>query len=1298
MATDGVMHVGRSRLFVTLSTVLSVIMLITTIGPLGGADRNEGPIAPPPRASSIGPSTSHYTISAGFMEHVSLTDNLSSPDGLAIKFERNDMEPFVTLPASYLSVQDLQSRRAIGSYDNTTYIAFIRSSDAENWVSFWLLVHHEQDDITEDPVMVQNFTGADGGAVDLFIDEDGLFYAMFVDGAAAGQDRLYVKALPAESWSNILSVVPTEPSASGQMTSKFDLVPRTGGAILFWKEQGSGDLQASIFEGAAWSAPFILRSNVELFCTASDFVEGVQHHFLFYTSSGSDILNLTSSVNGGLTWVQTILVNRTGQGITSISCAVLEGRVHIAAVKASLNQVLYLNGVQGASWSPHKVVHAYTENGLDAFEEAQICADRSEVLIAVEGSGGRIVMLSSKDNGATFEQKTVFGAGAAHGISLEIAKGYIAFMDGASLTVLRSVASRTAFLRTAPLSPMGVRSWDSIGFSNSGFGNGGTFTFVVIDPSTATQLYPATGSEDILSLPPGMIDGRSCDAVSGLSGAWSAGPGLIGTIVVEVSATRGDLTDPSLYEILINFTAGFPITEDFSVRSHTVHMENCTLTSDGLALNRTRTRGVAFIGPVYGELPWPDVLSIMMTSSIPKAWARAAVADRDMEVLPGFGLEGSRMVSDLTAPNYLMWGDLHIKDIPATVGPIYIVLEIMKEGLDTDPVIESVSLGYSLSPSVEKASASTGDLERGEQCQITIVPNDPEDAPDSMTVVVQHRDPATGTWSDTLLGGPLWKGTYWGMTFHPGFEAPTGTYEFRAFITDPTGNSSGEVSLDVAVDVWNNVPTPPMIYCTPDSVRTGDPVRVGMLQEGSDLETAVSGLTYSLRYLKDGAVQREVDPFNGDYDELPADLVKKGEHWTIEARTSDGANESAPCIIEFTVENTPPAFVGLPTALSFDEDASLPQVPFGTWVSDIDGEALEFTVLVTSGLRFTIEGGLMALSADPNWNGQGLLTLEVRDDVSVTSTILPVTVLPVNDPPSLTVTERVTVDEWETASFWIETSDISDRGSVQVSNDAVVRLPGLEPGRNYFEYANGSFILETDASMVGEHTIAVKADDGNTTVVKNVTLEVRNINDPPVLLGMKVRPEGKQFFASTELTFISEPSDPDLMLGDALNVSWSSSLEGDIGKGANITLRLTPGVHNITVTVTDRAGLSDSGYLLVTVLTDPSEPGETMRTTTFLLLTAFTALVLALIVCVLLFFLLRKKKEEQPEEKKERSEEKEGQPPAGEKKDAPVAGKEGGSDKEQTDTPEEGKEPAKASPMEPPSEEPSVIKGGDRND
>ncbi len=116
----------------------------------------------------------------------------------------------------------------------------------------------------------------------------------------------------------------------------------------------------------------------------------------------------------------------------------------------------------------------------------------------------------------------------------------------------------------------------------------------------------------------------------------------------------------------------------------------------------------------------------------------------------------------------------------------------------------------------------------------------------------------------------------------------------------------------------------------------------------------------------------------------------------------------------------------------------------------------------------------------------------------------------------------------------------------------------------------------------GNHTITASVDDGHGhNVSASVAVHVAVAQFPPVATISGPAP-GSNFTDDEDITFNGASSyDPNA--GDVLSFSWSSDLDGPLGTGPIVVTRLSPGVHTVTLRVTDSTGRSANATVAVVV-------------------------------------------------------------------------------------------------------------------
>ncbi|MFW3145299.1 MAG: winged helix-turn-helix transcriptional regulator [Thermoplasmatota archaeon] len=144
----------------------------------------------------------------------------------------------------------------------------------------------------------------------------------------------------------------------------------------------------------------------------------------------------------------------------------------------------------------------------------------------------------------------------------------------------------------------------------------------------------------------------------------------------------------------------------------------------------------------------------------------------------------------------------------------------------------------------------------------------------------------------------------------------------------------------------------------------------------------------------------------------------------------------------------------------------------------------------------------------------------------------------------------------------------------------------------------------------------------------NVTLEVGNVNDPPEITKVISSTGNFVFTQGYELFLIATANDMDLNFDEEeeLTFSWISDLDGEIGSGPVLCVsNLSVGFHNITLTVTDKAGTSISYTLRIEITAQhsPYRPDDD-ENVTGLQIAVFIAigfLVMVSIICILAFYI-----------------------------------------------------------------------------
>ena len=120
------------------------------------------------------------------------------------------------------------------------------------------------------------------------------------------------------------------------------------------------------------------------------------------------------------------------------------------------------------------------------------------------------------------------------------------------------------------------------------------------------------------------------------------------------------------------------------------------------------------------------------------------------------------------------------------------------------------------------------------------------------------------------------------------------------------------------------------------------------------------------------------------------------------------------------------------------------------------------------------------------------------------------------------------------------------------------------------------------ARSVGTHAItATVTDSAGLSGSDQITTTVKPVNTPPTVT-ITAPADSASFDEGEVITFTGTATDAEE--GDlTASLSWTSSLDGAFGTGGAFSRTLSVGLHTITATVTDSAGLSGSDQITTTV-------------------------------------------------------------------------------------------------------------------
>ena len=279
---------------------------------------------------------------------------------------------------------------------------------------------------------------------------------------------------------------------------------------------------------------------------------------------------------------------------------------------------------------------------------------------------------------------------------------------------------------------------------------------------------------------------------------------------------------------------------------------------------------------------------------------------------------------------------------------------------------------------------------------------------------------------------------------------------------------------------------------------------------------------------------------------------------------------------------------------TFEADEDLPSVTydFSGFCSQTWGETDVLTLTADNSVHINvtiIDFDVVFASNTPNWHGTEDITFYLDDNVTVrgrdiVSQVIPVTINPVNDAPTIVLPDDFTFEEdsslVEDFTPYIDDVDgdvltLSVAGNTNVTVDIAVAMITFGAVQNWF----------------GTETLTFTVDDGQTdaTASDNVDVIVTPVNDPPTI----VLPDNFTFAEDGSLVEDFTPYINDIDLDNlTLSVTGNVNITVDI-VGTVVTFSAVQdwsGTETLTFTVDDnqtRATASDDVDVIVTPVNDP---------------------------------------------------------------------------------------------------------------
>ena len=327
---------------------------------------------------------------------------------------------------------------------------------------------------------------------------------------------------------------------------------------------------------------------------------------------------------------------------------------------------------------------------------------------------------------------------------------------------------------------------------------------------------------------------------------------------------------------------------------------------------------------------------------------------------------------------------------------------------------------------------------------------------------------------------------------------------------------------------------------------------------------------------------------NSDAVNLGAEF--SGSTLTLTSLTDD-YNTSVPIVLslsvtdgEYTVSADMNVFIDpvndAPVLSEIGTQTTSEDVPLSLTLSadDIDGDDLTFDALsgFPQDVSVNISGDELTMVPADDFNGEVVISISVTDGEYTDNTVFTLTVLPVNDAPTIYLPESFTFEEdgSYTEDFSIYVDDIDeDNLSLSVTGNENVQV----------EISGFTVSFSSNVDWNGTETLTFMVDDfqGRAIATDDMEVVVTPVNDAPVLSDI----DDQQTNEDTDIVITLSAEDVD---GDALTYTAETAELNLTVKVTDDLLVMTPEVNwngsaDVTVTVSD-GFLSDSETFTLTVI------------------------------------------------------------------------------------------------------------------
>ena len=306
----------------------------------------------------------------------------------------------------------------------------------------------------------------------------------------------------------------------------------------------------------------------------------------------------------------------------------------------------------------------------------------------------------------------------------------------------------------------------------------------------------------------------------------------------------------------------------------------------------------------------------------------------------------------------------------------------------------------------------------------------------------------------------------------------------------------------------------------------------------------------------------EIDARTGEFFFTPVEEQVGKHNVKVTVTDTTGAYETSSFIITVANVNDPPALEFLPP--QFVTQGRQFQLKMAAQDPDLKSDPTEKLAFSDDSPLFTInsDSGLISFTPTNDQIGMWMANITVTDKGGLSNTtLLTITVINANDPPSIETLPAQTATEDAPFSIQVNASDPDMKwglDNLTFSDDTDIFI--IDP-------KTGAAAFTPTGAHVGikRVTITVK-DDKGASASTSFDITIIHVNHHPYDVAIRYPADGAKLKEGDAMWLDGTAKDPDK--GDVLQYSWSDN-GAPAGTGRNISVKLKPGRHTITLEVSD---------------------------------------------------------------------------------------------------------------------------------